>query len=199
MAKIVDCRDCGNPFEIPVQRGRPAVRCASCKEKQPTALAFSKKLESGDTIVIDRAVEVIDGITWIENAEACTSCSKTFMRPKKRGRPPTKCPDCQAWSDAEKAATVTTTPEKLEELFSGDKELLNGTPNEIPKGAEAQCPAPRGCGRIWTSDSACEEHKVFGPDGNLQRCKDPASLGHEPRERRGLPIWTRPTPKEDVA
>lgn len=199
MAKVVDCRDCGISFEIPVQRGRPAVRCAACKGKQPTALQFSKKADSnGSVAVVDLKLEVIDGITWIENSEPCVTCTKVFMRPRRRGRPPTKCPDCLAWSDAEKAAVVTTSDEKLEELFSGPKVLLLGTPMEIPKGAEAQCPLPRGCGRIFTSDSACEDHKVYGPNGNLANCKDPATLGMEPRMRRELPIWTRPTPKEVV-
>lgn len=199
MAKMVDCRDCGNSFEIPVQRGRPAVRCAPCKGKTPTALQFSKN--NGTTGVketVDLKLEVIEGITWIENAEPCTVCEKTFMRPRKRGRPPTKCPDCLAWSDAEKAVAVTTSDEKLEELFAGPKVLLRGTPQEIPKGAEAQCPAPHGCGRIFTSDSACESHKVYGANGNLASCKDPASLGMEPRERRDIPVWTRPTPKEGL-
>lgn len=196
MAKIVDCRDCGNPFEIPVQRGRPAVRCAACKGKVPTALQFSKNNgTTGVVETVDLKLEVIDGITWIENAEPCVSCEKTFMRPRKRGRPPTKCPDCSAWADAEKAVAVTTSDEKLEELFSGPKVLLLGTPMEIPKGAEAQCPRPNGCGRIFTSDSACEAHKVYGPSGNIANCKDPATLGMEPRTRREIPIWTRPTVK----
>lgn len=199
MGKIVVCRDCSTEFELPVQRGRPAVRCLPCKEKTPTVLAFSKNNgTTGVKEVVDLKIEVIDGVSWIENAEPCVGCNKTFMRPRKRGRPPTKCLDCQAWSDAEKAALVTTSEETLEELFTGDKALLQGTPSEIPKGAEAQCPSPRGCGRIFTSDSACEDHKVYGPNGNLANCKDPATLGMQPRERRGLPVWTRPAPKEVV-
>jgi hypothetical protein len=199
MVKMVDCRDCGNPFEVLVQRGRPAVRCAPCKGKVPTALQFSKvNSATGVVETAERKQEVIDNVVWIENAEPCVSCTKTFMRPKKRGRPPTKCLDCQAWSDAEKATAVTTSEETLEEKFSGPKVLLKGTPMEIPKGAEAQCPAPRGCGRIFTSDSACEDHKVYGPNGYIASCKDPASLGMEPRERRKIPVWTRPTLKEEA-
>lgn len=199
MAKMVICRDCSNEFEIPVQRGRPPVKCVPCKSKTPTVMQFSQNIGStGVKEVVNLNVEVIDGITWRENAEPCVGCNKTFMRPVKRGRPPTKCPDCAAWSDAEKAALVTTSDETLEELFSGDKALLNGTPEDIPKGAEAQCPPPRGCGRIFTSDSACEDHKVYGPNGNLANCKDPATLGMQPRERRGIPVWTRPSPKEGV-
>src|SRR5258705_4426679 len=182
MSKLVICRDCNTEFEIPVQRGRPAVRCTPCKGKTPTVMQFSKNVgATGVKEVVDLNVEVIDGITWRENAEPCVSCNKTFMRPVKRGRPPTKCTDCLVWSDAEKAAEVTTSPEKLEELFSGPKVLLQGTPQEIPKGAEAQCPAPRGCGRIFTSYSACEDHTVYGANGNIAKCKDPASLGMEPR------------------
>lgn len=189
------CTSCGNTFERERKRGRPAVKCAPCKSNNQTITQFSKS--TGE--VVDRAVEVIDGVTWIENAEPCVSCTKTFMRPKKRGRPPTKCPDCQAWDDAEKAAVMTTSDEVLEELFTGPKVLLKGTPEAIPKGAEAQCPPPRGCGRIFTSDSACESHKVYGANGNIAECKDPATLGMQPRERRNLPIWTRPSIKEDVS
>lgn len=174
------------------------MKCEPCRSKTSTVTQFSKKDGVTDTVeVIDLQQEIIDGITWIESKEPCTECDKVFMRPKKRGRPPTKCPDCLAWADAEKAAEVTTSDEKLEELFSGDKELLKGTPDSLPKGAESQCPSPppsgaNGCGRIFTSDSACESHKVYGPDGSLQKCKDPASLGMEPRTRRNIPIWTRP-------
>lgn len=197
MTKIVTCRDCSTDFEIPVRRGRPAVKCEPCRSKTSTVLQFSRQdVTTGETILVDRQTEVIDGVTWIESAEPCVGCEKTFMRPRKRGKPPTRCSDCKAWADAEKAVGVTTSTEMLEELFTGDQKLLNGTPGAIPKGAEAQCPLPRGCSRIFTSDSAAEDHKVYGANGNLQFCKDPATLGMQPRERRGVPVWTRPTPKE---
>lgn len=195
--KVAICKDCELEFELPVQRGRPAVRCVPCRSKTPTVMQFSRNTAAG-TENVELAVEVIDGVTWRENAEPCEGCNKTFMRPVKRGRPPKKCVDCAAWDAAEKAVAVTTSDETLEEKFSGDKALLQGTPDALPKGAEAQCPPPRGCGRIFTSDSACEDHKTYGPKGNLAACKDPASLGMEPRERRGVPVWTRPSPKEDV-
>lgn len=198
MSKTAICRDCEVTFELPKQRGRPAVRCVPCRSKTPTVMQFAKVSAAGVKENVELKQEVIEGVTWRENAEPCTACGKTFMRPVKRGRPPTKCPDCSAWDDAEKAATVATSQEVLDELFSGDKELLNGTPDALPKGAEAQCPPPRGCGRIFTSDSAAEDHKVYGANGNLASCKDPASLGMEPRERREIPVWTRPTPKETV-
>lgn len=197
MAKVATCRDCDTEFELPVQRGRPAVRCVPCRSKTASVMQFAKvNTATGVKETVDLKLEVIDGVTWIENAEPCEGCSKTFIRPRKRGRPPKKCPDCSAWDEAEKASLVTTSQETIDELFSGDKELLKGTPDALPKGAEAQCPPPRGCGRIFTSDSAAESHKVFGANGNLASCKDPASLGMEPRERREIPIWTRPTPKE---
>jgi hypothetical protein len=196
MSKTATCLDCEVVFELPVQRGRPAKRCVACRTKTPTVMSFSKNTAAGTKETVELALEVIDGVTWIENSEPCEGCNKTFMRPRKRGRPPKKCVDCSAWDAAEKAATVTVSDEKLDELFSGDKSLLQGTPDALPKGAEAQCPPPRGCGRIFTSDSAAEDHKVYGPNGNLANCKDPASLGMEPRERREIPVWTRPTPKE---
>lgn len=198
MAKLAICKTCNNEFELPAQRGRPPKSCPSCRSKTATVMQFSKVTAAGTTETIERRLEVIDGVKWVENAEPCEGCNNTFMRPMKRGRPPKKCQDCSAWDDAEKAVTVTTSDEKLEELFSGDKKLLQGTPNVIPKGAEAQCPPPRGCGRIFTSDSACESHKTYSANGSLGKCKDPASLGMEPRERRGVPVWTRPTIKEGV-
>lgn len=197
--KTAVCKDCEVTFELPAQRGRPAMRCVPCRTKAPTVMSFAKvNTSAGTKETVELKLETIDGVTWQESSEPCVTCNKVFMRPRKRGRPPTKCPDCSAWDDAEKAVAVTTSQETLDELFSGDKTLLNGTPEAIPKGAEAQCPKPRGCGRIFTSDSACEDHKVYGPKGNLAQCKDPATLGMEPRTRRELPVWTRPTPKELV-
>lgn len=142
MSKTAVCRDCEIVFELPIQRGRPAVRCVPCRTKTPSVMQFAKVNTEGIKENVELKQEVVEGVTWRENAEPCTSCSKTFMRPVKRGRPPTKCPDCLAWDDIEKAAAVTTSQETLEELFSGDKELLNGTPDALPKGAEAQCPPP---------------------------------------------------------
>lgn len=198
MSKTAVCRDCDTTFELPIQRGRPAVRCVPCRTKTPTVMQFAKVNTAGVKEEVELKLEVLDGVTWVESAEPCEGCDKTFMRPRKRGRPPKKCADCLAWDDAEKAVTVATSQETIDELFSGDKELLNGTPDALPKGAEAQCPPPRGCGRIFTSDSAAEDHKVYGPNGSLANCKDPASLGMEPRERREIPVWTRPTPKEAI-
>lgn len=196
---MINCRDCDVQFERPVRRGRPPVRCEPCKSKSATVMQFSKVDATGTTVVVDREVEMIDGVAWIESAEPCTGCEKTFMRPRKRGRPPTKCTDCLSWDEVEKAALVTTSQETLEELFSGDPQLLKGTPDAIPKGAEAQCPTNPGpgCGRLFTSNSACDSHKSFQANGGFI-CKDPASLGMEPRERRGQPVWTHPSPKEGI-
>lgn len=204
--KTAICKDCEVEFELPVQRGRPAMRCVPCRTKTPTVMQFAKNNAStGTKETVELKLETIDGVTWVENSEPCEGCNNTFMRPRKRGRPPKKCSDCAAVDDAAKAEEVTVSDEKLDELFKGDRFLLQGTPSEFPRGAEAQCPRPRGCGRIFTSDSACEAHKVYGPDGNIAKCKDPATLGMEPRGRvrdkdsdneRVVPVWTRPTPKE---
>lgn len=197
--KVAICRDCEVEFELPAQRGRPPVKCEACRTKTPTVMSFSKNTAAGTKETVELAQEMIDGVIWRESAEPCEGCNKTFMRPVKRGRPPKKCVDCAAWDDAEKAATMQTSDETLEENFSGDKALLQGTPDALPKGAEAQCPpGSGGCGRIFTSDSACEAHKSYKPGGGII-CKDPAALGMEPRERRGIPVWTRPTPKDAVA
>lgn len=188
------CGSCGNTFQRERKRGRPATKCQPCRDKVATALAFSQK------------AEVVDGVTWIQAVEPCRDCGSAFMRPKKRGKPPVRCEDCRSKLDAEKAAEVTVSDEKLDELFKGDRFLLQGTPSELPRGAEAQCPSIRlgKCGRIFTSNSACDEHKKWLPNGSYE-CIDPATLGMEPRSRvrdadketeRIIPVWTRPTVKE---
>jgi hypothetical protein len=35
---MIDCKGCGKPFERPVQRGRPAVRCTECRAKDNPSL-----------------------------------------------------------------------------------------------------------------------------------------------------------------
>lgn len=190
--KTAVCRDCETVFELPKQRGRPAKSCQPCRDKTPTVMSFAKVNTAGIKENVELRLENIDGVIWVENAEPCVGCGVTFMRPRRRGRPPTKCESCVVISDAEKAAEITTSDEKLEELYKGDRFLLQGTPRENPKGAEAQCPTTGKCGRIFTSNSACDDHKRWLPNGSYN-CIDPATLGMEPRERRGIPIWTRPT------
>lgn len=192
MSTII-CRDCTTSFERPVRRGRPPVVCDACKGKVATVLQFSKK--NGETV--DLKLETVDGIVWIENSEPCRDCGQTFLRPRKRGKPPVRCEDCKGKVDAAKAEEVTVSVETLAELFQGDPVLLKGTPGERPKGAEAQCPTSGKCGRIFTSNSACDDHKQWLPNGSYN-CIDPATLGMEPRERREIPVWTRPTAPEGV-
>jgi len=141
--------------------------------------------------------KVEDGIRYKDSKEPCVGCGKTFQHAVKRGRPPVRCIDCQSGVDAAKAAQVTVSEEVLESLYTGDKFLLQGTPDQRPKvgSAEAQCPTTGKCGRIFTSNSACDDHKRWLPNGSYD-CIDPATLGMEPRERRGIPVWTRPTPAD---
>lgn len=204
MAKIQICRDCEVEFELPVQRGRPAVRCLPCRSKTPTVMQFARVSTAGTKETVELKMETIDGVVWIENSEPCESCNKVFMRPRKRGRPPVRCAECQEGLNAAKAAEMTVSEETLEQLFQGDKTLLQGTPGERPKGAEAQCPTTGKCGRIFTSNTACDDHKQWLPNGSY-KCIDPATLGMEPRgrvrdadkpEERIVPVWTRPTIKE---
>lgn len=108
------------------------------------------------------------------------------MRAKQRGKPPVRCQECK---DTKESA-LAVSQETLEEAFKGDKALLKGTPDSLPKGGEAKCPLT-GCGKIFTSDSACEAHKYYSPLGKAF-CKDPALLGMAPIERRGIPIWRKP-------
>lgn len=118
----------------------------------------------------------------VENKEPCVSCGASFLRPKKRGRPPTKCESCR-----DEAAQVVYVPTEDEEVYTGDPEKLLGCFDDLPKGNEAQCVS---CWRLFTSDSACEFHKDYRRN---PVCRDPQSLGMVARERRELPIWTRPS------
>lgn len=184
------CTDCGGFFHIERKRGRPAVRCLSCREKKQTVTQFA---------LVERKTETVDGITMVENAEPCRDCGQTFMRQKKRGKPPVRCAYCKEVADAAHTAAVTVSQEDIEDSFKGDPALLKGTPDQLPRGGEAQCPGSRGCGRIFTSNSACDDHKTFGTDGNLKECKDPATFGMIPIERRGLPIWRKPMDPDSLA
>jgi hypothetical protein len=168
-------------------------------------LQFAKVNSAGNTETVERKLEVIDGITWIESAEPCVECGEVFMRPRKKGKPPVRCATCKEGLEAAKAAEITVPEETLEQLFQGSKVLLRGTPEERPTGAEAQCPTRGKCGRIFTSNSACDLHKKWLPNGSYE-CLDPETLGMEPRSRRRdidkpteriVPVWTVPTPKED--
>lgn len=50
----VKCRDCGNDFERPVQRGRPAVRCEKCRnDGTPTPAKVSKSESETDLDIFD--------------------------------------------------------------------------------------------------------------------------------------------------
>lgn len=56
-----------------------------------------------------------------------------------------------------------------------------------PRGAEAQCVI---CWRMFSRNSSADGHKLKGADAG--RCVDPASLGFEFYERRGLRVWHTP-------
>jgi hypothetical protein len=53
--------------------------------------------------------------------------------------------------------------------------------------AEAQCPQ---CGRVFSTDAACERHKRYGLNGLV--CIDPLAIGLEAVERRGMTVWYQP-------
>lgn len=172
------CVSCGSNFDRPIQRGRPQTRCNPCREGKMAGSNHSNSEQVLETLTID-------GITYIQNAEPCRDCGETFMRARKKGRPPTRCEACQTSFTSEQFET--TTQEEIEALYSGPTDKLKGNERDLPKGNEAQCVL---CWRIFTSDSAAESHKSY--QGRTS-CVDPATLGMEPRERRGLPVWTRPS------
>jgi hypothetical protein len=73
-------------------------------------------------------------------------------------------------------------------------EIREATKEDLPKGAEAQCPI---CWRIFSSDSTCELHKPYRkPIADV--CKEPSIIGLVMKERRGLAIWSSP-PDEGMA
>ena len=68
--------------------------------------------------------------------------------------------------------------------------MREATRADLPRGKEAQCPI---CWRIFGSDSTCEKHKPYARPVT-EPCKDPRSIGMEPRERREVAVWVRPMP-----
>lgn len=170
------CLSCGSSFDRPIQRGRPQTRCNSCREGKTVG-------SDPSTLVLTNMT--IDGITYIQNAEPCRDCGEVFMRARKKGRPPTRCEACQESFVSDQFET--TTQDIIDSLYSGPADKLKGNERDLPKGNEAQCVL---CWRIFTSDSAAEAHKSYA---GRTSCVDPATLGMEPRERRGLPVWTRPS------
>jgi len=127
----------------------------------------------------------------IESKEPCTDCGNKFMRIKQRGRPPVRCDDCRILYVQQQ---VIQNPVDVNEdrLYKGPKAELKGNRGHKPEGAEAQCIR---CNRTFTSDSACEAHKDYRTE---KVCIDPASLGMVAIERRGHPIWTRPSNRFEV-
>lgn len=123
---------------------------------------------------------------WIESKEPCVDCGNTFLRLKQRGRPPTRCNDCKV---VKLQIEALENPIEINEetLYHGDKKELLGNRAHKPQGAEAQCVR---CNRVFTSDSSCESHKDYLTEGV---CMDPASLGMVAKDRRGIPVWTRPS------
>lgn len=185
------CVECKGTFQREKKRGRPHTKCLDCRNAAQTVMQFA---------LAQRKEEISsEGVTMVENAEPCRDCSQTFMRPKRKGKPPVRCQPCRDKFEAEKILKVAVSQETVENAYSGSKEKLLGDHKDLPNGGEAQCPWPRGCGRIFTSDSACEAHKEYDGKGNIKPCKDPALLGMIPIERRGLPIWRKPMDPDTLA
>ena len=68
--------------------------------------------------------------------------------------------------------------------------MREATRSDLPHGSEAQCPI---CYRIFGADSTAERHKPYARP-ETDACKDPAVIGLERRERRGLAVWVRQYP-----
>lgn len=138
---------------------------------------------------------------WVEAKEPCVDCNKTFMRVKKRGRPPIRCGDCFDLVNILKVENATKAvearinapknhgnrPAQLQvdiKLWEGGDVI--STRQDLPKGAQAQCVL---CWRIFTSDSVCEHHKPYAQP-TTTHCKPPASLGMIALDKGGYPVWT---------
>lgn len=67
------CRDCSTPLPIQTTRGRPPVRCESCKHKLQKETQATKKTHNICTV---------------------EGCGRKFPLTGKRGRQPSKCPKC---------------------------------------------------------------------------------------------------------
>lgn len=128
----------------------------------------------------------------VQSKENCIGCNLPFERPKQRGRPPTRCPQCRETFLAEKEAKQIEIIAAIdpEVLYSGPLEALKGNRKTYPRGAQSQCPI---CFRIFFSDASCENHKSYPLDGSKISCKDPATIGFVAYERNGLPVWRKPS------
>lgn len=133
-------------------------------------------------------------VEMIEAKNPCVDCGGIIMRPKTRGRPPTRCEECKGKYELGKASEKANKVDKTSNRppqFNVEIKLWKGkdlvcTRQDLPKGSEAQCPL---CMRIFSSDYACELHKPYR-EPKSAHCKTPKSLGMIAIERRGLPIWT---------
>lgn len=114
----------------------------------------------------------------------CVTCGSEIQRTGRRGRPPTRCEPCRDGEVREKLSLIVSDPETL---FSGDPQLLLGTPKVVLRGREAQC---TDCSRVFTSHFAFEFHKDFRRNPS---CIEPGSLGMLPRDHRGIPVWVVPS------
>lgn len=129
-------------------------------------------------------------IKFKDSKEPCLDCKKTFQVPIQRGRPATRCVECR---DKKLAESMVDVEINLDNIYSGPAEALKGSRSHKPQGAEAQCVR---CNRLFTSDSACEFHKDYR---TTEVCRDPATLGMVPRERREIPVWTKPSDRFGVS
>lgn len=127
-------------------------------------------------------------IEMVVNALPCRDCGLVFEREKKRGRPPVRCQDCKDKVTVEQELIVSQVDP--ETLFIGPKEELLGNRSHKPQGSEAQCIR---CNRVFTSDSSCESHKDYGIN---PPCLNPANLGMVAKDRRGIPVWVKPSGRE---
>lgn len=138
-------------------------------------------------------------VELVESKNPCVECAKPFMRPKQKGRPPTRCPDCKeahSQAEVEKQAAIVAAVNP-ETLWSGSKAALRGSKTYRPIGANAQCV---NCWRVFSSDSGCEGHKDYRKN---PPCIDPATLGYVAKEKKGyqaggsdviaIPVWVKPS------
>ena len=81
------CRDCGEMFPLPKQRGRPPVRCEPCRTTPKPTLTPEEKAK------IKAVKQAISATKKKEHH--CADCGKVIPPTGKRGRPAKRCKKCR--------------------------------------------------------------------------------------------------------
>lgn len=84
MNTIVDCKVCGKPFEREVKRGRPAVRCLTCRELAAT----NNHLELKSIPASDAIPTIEDTSTDVDDNLEVSEAPRPTIKPKEVNNTP---------------------------------------------------------------------------------------------------------------